>query len=93
MSLQEQILSFSFSILFGIINGILYIKIKKYIYFYKKRYIFLNSLLYNNILTIIYFKSIYLINGGVANIYFIALTILSFLISVKKFTKKMSNKV
>ena len=93
MSLQEQLLSFLFSIIFEIINGILYTIIKKCIYFNKKRYVFLNSLLYNMILTLIYFRFIYLINDGIVNIYFVLLVIMSFYISVKKFTKKMSNKV
>ena len=82
MTLKEQILSFIFSFLAGIIIQLIY----KFSY----KYTFLNSLLLFTNITLIYFKIFYYINGGIINIYFLLITVLTFLyLNNKKFTKKM----
>ena len=90
MTLKEQILSFIFSFLAGIIIQLIYKFYYKYIYNVKKIYTFLNSLLLFTNITLIYFKIFYYINGGIINIYFLLITVLTFLyLNNKKFTKKM----
>lgn len=90
IDLNEQILSFLFSLLYGVVCSMMYLLSYKFLYYSKKIYCFFNSFLFCNLLVIIYFKILYLINDGVYNIYFIITVIVSFLISCKIFTKKMS---
>ena len=92
IKLNEQILSFIISILYGYIFFYSYIKVYNYLYLGKTIYCFLNSLLFELIHTLIYFKLMYLINGGYINFYFIFLSILVHLFLYKKFTKKNVNK-
>jgi hypothetical protein len=89
MTLTEQILSFLFSFLYGIITFFIFKIIKKYIYNVKKIYNFLNSLLFFTNITLIYFKIFYCINGGIIKLYFILITTITFLYLNKKFTKNM----
>lgn len=89
MTLTEQILSFLFSFLYGIITFFIFKIIKKYIYNVKKIYNFLNSLLFFTNITLIYFKIFYYINGGIIKLYFILITTITFLYLNKKFTKNM----
>ena len=90
MNLTEQILSFIFSFFYGIVSYLIYNFSYKYIFNVKKIYTFLNSLLLFTNLTLIYFKIFYCINGGIIKIYFILITISTFLyINHKKFTKNM----
>ncbi len=93
MGLKEQILSFLFSFIYGIIVFICYRLSYKYLYYSKKIYCFLNSFLFVLDLTIIYFKIFYIINGGIINIYFILITLLVSIFLNIKFTKKMSKKI
>ncbi len=79
MNLSEQLLSFLFSFLYGFVVIIAYKISYKYIYNTKKVYKFLNSLLLMIDLTLIYFKIFYIINGGIISIYFILITIITFL--------------
>jgi len=90
MTLNEQLLSFAFSFVYGFIINISYIISYKYLYYVKEKYKFFNSFLLSLIHTLIYFKSFYLINGGQISIYFIIITISTFILINKKFTKKMS---
>lgn len=90
MNIQEQLLSFLFCIFYGIIIFLTYNKIKKYLYNYNKTYNFFNSVLYCLILTLLFYKILYFINDGVINIYFILITILSYIFFCKVFTKFMS---
>ena len=89
MTLKEQILSFIFSFLAGIIIQLIYKFSYKYIYNVKKIYTFLNSLLLFTNITLIYFKIFYCINGGIIKLYFILITTITFLYLNKKFTKNM----
>ena len=79
MELNEQLLSFFFSFIYGFIVIIAYKISFKYIYYSKNVYKFLNSLLLMIDLSLIYFKIFYIINGGIINIYFILITIITFL--------------
>lgn len=93
MILKEQILSFLFCIIYGIIIGFLYTIIKKNIYSSKEKYNYLNSLFLSNILTLFFFKILYIINGGIISIYFIITTIFSIFLVVKCLQKKCKNKL
>lgn len=88
MILKVQILSFVFSIIFGIFIYFAYNFAYKYLYYSKKIYCLFNSLLFFIDMTLIYFIMFYKINNGMINIYFILLTITTFWI-LKKFTKRM----
>ena len=90
IDLTEQFLSFIFSFLYGVISFIFYKYSYKYLYFSKNIYCIFNSFLFCFLLTIIYYKMLYFINDGVINIYFILTGIISFILSSKIFTKKMS---
>lgn len=91
MILKIQIISFIFSIFYGFFVHITYNISYKYLYGSKKIFNFLNSFLYTLDIVLIYFKIFYIINNGIINIYFILLTITTFLIlNYIKFTKKMS---
>lgn len=90
INLYEQILSFIFSFFYGLIISFIYIRFYKYFYYTKKIYCFFNSYLFNMLITILYFKILFFINDGVINIYFIFITILSFILFYKKFTNNMS---
>ena len=92
MNLFEQIMSFSFSFLYGIIVSHIYTKFYSYLYYQKKIYNILNSYFFCFLVTIIYFKTIYFINGGIVNLYFILLFVIGFIFYTKIFTKKMSKK-
>ncbi len=87
MELDEQLLSFLFSFLYGFVVVVAYKLSYKYIYNVKNVYKFLNSLLLMIDLTLIYFKMFYIINGGIINIYFLLITILTFLFFKNKFIK------
>ena len=52
--------------------------------------LFFNSYIFCLIVIILFFKMLYIINGGVINIYFLLITILSFFLFYKKFTNIMS---
>lgn len=90
MSIDIQILSFVFSFLYGIIVYIAFKYIKKYIYFVKNVYKFLNSLLFFTDVSIVYFLVLYFINNGHIHIYFILSSFSSFLI-MNVFYKKNVN--
>ena len=87
MELDEQLLSFFFSFLYGFVVIIAYKLSYKYIYNGKKIYKFLNSLLLMVDLSLIYFKIFYIINGGIINIYFILITIITFIYFKDKLIK------
>lgn len=92
IELEEQILSFVFSYIYGLVIAITFFKLYKYIYWKRKIISFFNSLLYCLINTFIYFKILYFIDGGYVNYYYILITIISFTINYKNFTKKYVNK-
>ena len=90
MSLKIQIISFQFSIIYGIISYIIYSKVKKIMYSKNIKIEILNNLFFTLILTLVYFKIFIYINNGINNIYFLILTVLRFVyISYTNFTKKM----
>ncbi len=90
IGLKEQIFSLIFSFNYGLIISFLYVKFYKYFYYSKKVYCFLNSYLFCFIVILLFFKILYIINDGVINIYFILISILSFIFFNKKFTNKLS---
>ena len=92
MNILEQIESILFCIVFGIIFSFLYTKIRKYMYFSKNRYNFLNSLLFMLNMTMIYFKCLYEINGGIILVHFLLITIIAFLFYTKYLQKKCQKK-
>ena len=87
IGLKEQVLSFIFSFLYGIMISYIYIKCFNFFYSKKKYFCIFNSFLFCFLIIIVFFKMLYIINNGVINIYFILITILSFIIFYKKFTK------
>lgn len=89
MILKEQIISLVFSFLYGVIINIIFHTIEKILY-NNKFVSFFNSLLFFCDITLIYFAAIYRINGGIVHIYFVLTMMLSFILTNKKFTKKMS---
>lgn len=90
MNLKIQIISFIFSFVYGIISSILYINIKRYMLSKNKKIEFLNSFFFIMITTLIYFKIFIYINEGIINIYFLLITVLTFVyINYINFTKKM----
>lgn len=92
MELNEQIISFIFSFLYGIIVQKLYQATYNYIHTKKEIYSFLNSLLFMINITLIYFKIFYLINNGIINIIFIIITISTFVyFNNKNLQKKCKN--
>jgi len=90
INLYEQILSFIFSIIYGLIVSYTYIKCYKYLYCLNKYYSMFNSFLFCLIIELLFFKVMYIINNGVINIYFIIVFLSFFILFVKKFTNKMS---
>ena len=90
MNINIQILSFLFSFLYGIIISLSFILLKKAFYNYKKIYSFFNSFLYTIIHTLVYFKIIYIINGGIVKIHFLLTLGLSAYIFYTKLTKILS---
>lgn len=90
MELKIQIISFLFSFIYGIISSIIYIKIKKYTLSNNKKVEFMNNFFFVLIITLIYFKIFIYINEGIINIYFLLITVLTFVyINYINFTKKM----
>lgn len=87
MILKEQIISLIFSSLYGIIINIIFRKIEKFLYDNKRISIF-NNLLFFCDITLIYFAVMYKINGGIIHIYFLFITILSFVLTNKNLQKK-----
>ena len=87
IGLKEQILSFLFSIIYGILVAFIYRKIYKYLYYSKSILCFFNSFLYCFIIILLFFKMMYIINNGVINIYFILIVGLSFTLFYKKYTQ------
>lgn len=85
ISLKEQIISFVFSFMYGVIVYYLYKKSYKYLYFSKKIYCILNTLLFLLNITLLYFIVFYYINGGYINIYFLLITIFVFIFINKKY--------
>ena len=92
IALYEQILSFIINFLFGIIMGIVFIIIKKYIYNCKNVYKFFNSFLFSIFTTFVYFKLNYRVNNGYINMYFILIFIGAYTFSCKILQKKCQNK-
>lgn len=92
MSLIEQVFSFLFSILYGVVLFFLYKYSYKYLYCNKKIYSFLNSFLFVIDNVLIYFICFYYINGGIISIYFILITILTFFINYKNYSKNLQKK-
>lgn len=92
MGLKEQLLSFLFSFLYGFVVIFAYKISYKYLYFGKNIYKFLNSLLFMIDLSLIYFKMFYIINGGIINIYFILITVLTFIYFKDRIRKIKKNK-
>ena len=92
MDLNEQIISFIFSFLYGVIVQKLYQLSYEHIHTKKQIYSFLNSLLFMINITLIYFKIFYLINDGIINTIFIIITITTFLcFNNKNLQKKCKN--
>lgn len=89
MILSKQIISFVFSFLYGGVFYICYKKIYYYLYYVKEIYKILNSIFFEMIFTIIYFKMMLIINGGIINLYFILSFLFGYFIFCKIFTKKM----
>lgn len=90
MNLKIQIISFIFSFAYGIISSILYINIKRDMLSKNKKIEFLNNFFFIMITTLIYFKIFIYINEGIINIYFLLITVLTFVyINYINFTKKM----
>ena len=90
MELNIQIISFLFSFIYGIISSIIYLKIKKYTLSNNKKVEFMNNFFFVLIITLIYFKIFIYINEGIINIYFLLITVLTFVyINYINFTKKM----
>lgn len=90
MNLKIQIISFIFSFVYGIISSILYINIKRHMLSKNKKIEFLNNFFFIMITTLIYFKMFIYINEGIINIYFLLITVLTFVyINYINFTKKM----
>lgn len=85
ISLKEQIISFVFSFVYGLIVYFLYKKIYKYLYYSKKIYCILNSFLFIIDLVLVYFKMFYIICDGYISIYFILITFIVFLCLNKKY--------
>ena len=79
MSLIEQLLSLTFSFLYGIIIYISYRKYYKYLYSKNIIISIFNSLLFVLDITLIFFVILYNINDGIINITFIIITIIVFL--------------
>ena len=92
MPLDEQILSFVFSFIYGILISILYKISYKFLYLCDKKYSLINSLLFCIDLTLIYFKIFYYINNGKINIYFILITLVTFIIFKNKNLQKICKK-
>ncbi len=91
MKLNEQIISFAFSFIYGFLIGIIFFKTYKLIYNNKTIYKITNSLLFTTDITLIYFCIFRFINDGIINNYFIILTLItSFLSYLYCFTKNMS---
>ncbi len=97
MSLTEQIISILFSFLYGILIYLAYKISYKYLYTNKKIYSFLNSLLFVVDSSLIYFIIMYKINGGIINILFILITMITFLslnyFNLQKKCKNMTNRL
>ena len=90
MNLKVQIISFIFSFIYGIVSCLLHNEIAKYMKSKNKKIEFLNNIFFLTNLTLLYFKIFILINNGIINIYFLLITILSFVyIKYYNFTKKM----
>lgn len=90
MELKIQIISFLFSFIYGIISSIIYLKIKKYTLSNNKKVEFINNFFFVLIISLIYFKIFIYINEGIINIYFLLITVLTFVyINYINFTKKM----
>lgn len=93
MSLIEQIFSFFFSFIYGLLVYKLYNKFHKYLYVNKKIYSFFNSLLFMLDITLIYFLILYKINDGIIENIFVLITLFSFtLFSYINLQKKCQNK-
>ena len=88
MSLNIQIYSFIYSFVFGIIVAFLFKFIYKYLYLVQKIYRLLNSFLFITIISLIYFKIMYIINNGIVHLYFLLTTILTFIITYNNLQKK-----
>ena len=88
MKIEIQLLSFLFSILYGIVYFIMYRL--SYTFLYNKgKYSIINSFLFNILSAIIYYKIMLTINNGNIKIYFVLISILTFLLLNKLFTKKL----
>ena len=85
MSLNIQIYSFIYSFVFGIIVAFLFKFIYKYLYLVHR---LLNSFLFITIISLIYFKIMYIINNGIVHLYFLLTTILTFIITYNNLQKK-----
>ncbi len=93
MSLIEQIFSFFFSFIYGLLVYKLYNKFHKYLYVNKKIYSFFNSLLFMLDITLIYFLILYKINDGIIENIFVLITLFSFILfSYINLQKKCQNK-
>lgn len=77
------------SFLYGNIIGIIYHKLKKYLYIYKKYLNYLNSTLMISIFSIVYFIITLKICFGKTNLYYIIVMLFGFYISEKYFTRNM----
>ena len=89
INIYEQIISFIFSYLYGIVVYLSYVLVRKYLNV-KKIYSLLSNILYFLIITFIYYKILYLLNSGYINIYFLIIMCLSIYVTHIIFTKKMS---
>ena len=92
INLNEQIISFLFSVIYSIIVTIFYKIIKNYTQKCKIMFNLLNMLFYSLICTIVYFKVNLYINSGYINIYFIITFFISIYFTCKILQKKCQNK-
>jgi hypothetical protein len=93
MNLFEQILSFLFSFLYGIIIFFVYKVSYKYLYNVKVIYKFLNSLLFVLDLTFLYYLGFYFINDGIIHVYFLLITFLTFIYINDRHRKNLQKKM
>lgn len=91
MSLKIQLLSFTFSIIYGLLVGVFYNIFIKQFKGLNKKYTILNNFLFVTDVVLLFFICIYHINEGVIHIYFLLTYVFSFLIS-KKICKHLQKK-
>lgn len=92
IELNDQLLSFFFSFLYGVIIAFTFTKSNCYLYHKGIKYVFFNCFMFCLLHTIFYFKIFYIISDGFIHLYFIMITFFSSILFYKYFTKKYVNK-